>query len=62
MDVFVDDNCVNIIYRDSPNAVEEMEKWLPRLHCLVVGPGLGRDEMLLKNAKAHGTLNTHSQF
>eukprot|EP00063_Salmo_salar_P054835 XP_014029670.1 PREDICTED: ATP-dependent (S)-NAD(P)H-hydrate dehydratase-like isoform X3 [Salmo salar] len=36
---------------DSPNAVEEMEKWLPRLHCLVVGPGLGRDEMLLKNAK-----------
>ncbi|CAB1328945.1 unnamed protein product [Coregonus sp. 'balchen'] len=37
---------------DSPNAVEEIEKWLPRLHCLVVGPGLGRDEILLKNAKA----------
>ncbi|XP_038863055.1 ATP-dependent (S)-NAD(P)H-hydrate dehydratase-like isoform X1 [Salvelinus namaycush] len=36
---------------DSPDAVEEIEKWLPRLHCLVVGPGLGRDEMLLKNAK-----------
>ncbi|XP_059355665.1 ATP-dependent (S)-NAD(P)H-hydrate dehydratase-like isoform X2 [Carassius carassius] len=36
---------------DSPNAVEEMEKWLPRLHSLVVGPGLGREEMLLKNAK-----------
>ncbi|XP_020315757.1 uncharacterized protein LOC109869872 isoform X2 [Oncorhynchus kisutch] len=36
---------------DSPNAVEEIEKWLPRLHCLVVGPGLGRDEMLLKTAK-----------
>ncbi|XP_010878690.2 ATP-dependent (S)-NAD(P)H-hydrate dehydratase isoform X1 [Esox lucius] len=36
---------------DSPNAVEEIEKWLPRLHSLVVGPGLGRDEMLLKNAK-----------
>uniref|UniRef100_A0A673XH25 ATP-dependent (S)-NAD(P)H-hydrate dehydratase n=1 Tax=Salmo trutta TaxID=8032 RepID=A0A673XH25_SALTR len=36
---------------DSPNAVEEMEKWLPRLHCLVVGPGLGRDDKLLKNAK-----------
>uniref|UniRef100_A0A4W5L2J0 ATP-dependent (S)-NAD(P)H-hydrate dehydratase n=1 Tax=Hucho hucho TaxID=62062 RepID=A0A4W5L2J0_9TELE len=36
---------------DSPNAVEEIEKWLPRLHCLVVGPGLGRDEMLLKNTK-----------
>ncbi|KAL0963399.1 hypothetical protein UPYG_G00305840 [Umbra pygmaea] len=36
---------------DSPNAVEEIEKWLPRLHSLVVGPGLGRDEMLLKNTK-----------
>jgi len=32
--------------------VEEIEKWLPRLHSLVVGPGLGREDMLLKNAKA----------
>lgn len=36
---------------DSPNAVEEIEKWLPRLHSVVVGPGLGREDMLLKNAK-----------
>ncbi|XP_029968444.1 ATP-dependent (S)-NAD(P)H-hydrate dehydratase isoform X1 [Salarias fasciatus] len=36
---------------DSPNAVEEIEKWLPRLHGLVVGPGLGRDDFLLKTAK-----------
>ncbi|KAJ3592324.1 hypothetical protein NHX12_007451 [Muraenolepis orangiensis] len=36
---------------DSPNAVEELDKWLPRLHSLVVGPGLGRDEALLKTAK-----------
>ncbi|XP_013872973.1 ATP-dependent (S)-NAD(P)H-hydrate dehydratase isoform X3 [Austrofundulus limnaeus] len=36
---------------DSPNAVEEIEKWLPRLHSLVVGPGLGREESLLKTAK-----------
>ncbi|XP_053733041.1 ATP-dependent (S)-NAD(P)H-hydrate dehydratase isoform X2 [Synchiropus splendidus] len=36
---------------DSPNAVEEIEKWLPRLHGLVVGPGLGRDDLLLKAAK-----------
>ncbi|XP_056145269.1 ATP-dependent (S)-NAD(P)H-hydrate dehydratase isoform X3 [Lampris incognitus] len=36
---------------DSPNAVEEIEKWLPRLHCLVVGPGLGREDALLKTAK-----------
>uniref|UniRef100_A0A3B3X0W8 ATP-dependent (S)-NAD(P)H-hydrate dehydratase n=1 Tax=Poecilia mexicana TaxID=48701 RepID=A0A3B3X0W8_9TELE len=37
---------------DSPNAVEEIEKWLPRLHGLVVGPGLGREDFLLKTAKA----------
>ncbi|XP_012607428.1 ATP-dependent (S)-NAD(P)H-hydrate dehydratase isoform X3 [Microcebus murinus] len=36
---------------DSPNAVHEVEKWLPRLHALVVGPGLGRDDVLLKNVK-----------
>ncbi|XP_061579333.1 ATP-dependent (S)-NAD(P)H-hydrate dehydratase [Cololabis saira] len=36
---------------DSPNAVEEIEKWLPRLHGLVVGPGLGREELLLKTTK-----------
>lgn len=32
---------------DSPAAVQEVQKWLPRLHALVVGPGLGRDEQLL---------------
>ncbi|XP_067113086.1 ATP-dependent (S)-NAD(P)H-hydrate dehydratase isoform X1 [Osmerus mordax] len=36
---------------DSPNVVEEIEKWLPRLHALVVGPGLGRDPMLLSAAR-----------
>lgn len=36
---------------DSPNAVEEIEKWLPRLHGLVVGPGLGRDNYILKTTK-----------
>ncbi|XP_068602405.1 ATP-dependent (S)-NAD(P)H-hydrate dehydratase isoform X2 [Brachionichthys hirsutus] len=36
---------------DSPNAVEEIEKWLPRLHALVVGPGLGNEDVLLKAAK-----------
>lgn len=28
-----------------------MEKWLPRLHALVVGPGLGREDALLENVK-----------
>ncbi|XP_012320182.1 ATP-dependent (S)-NAD(P)H-hydrate dehydratase isoform X2 [Aotus nancymaae] len=36
---------------DSPGAAHEVEKWLPRLHALVVGPGLGRDDALLENVK-----------
>ena len=30
-----------------------MEEWLPRLHALVVGPGLGRDDTLLENVKVN---------
>ncbi|RLW07766.1 hypothetical protein DV515_00003707, partial [Chloebia gouldiae] len=40
-----------VMKSDSPNAVHEVEKWLPRLHSVVIGPGLGRDEVLLENAK-----------
>ncbi|KAM8922781.1 ATP-dependent (S)-NAD(P)H-hydrate dehydratase isoform 2-T2 [Lycaon pictus] len=36
---------------DSPSAVHDVEEWLPRLHALVVGPGLGRDNILLENVK-----------
>ncbi|XP_046937714.1 ATP-dependent (S)-NAD(P)H-hydrate dehydratase isoform X1 [Lynx rufus] len=36
---------------DSPSAVRDVETWLPRLHALVVGPGLGRDNVLLENVK-----------
>ncbi|XP_005999446.2 ATP-dependent (S)-NAD(P)H-hydrate dehydratase isoform X1 [Latimeria chalumnae] len=36
---------------DSPHAIQEVEKWLPRLHTVVVGPGLGRDDRILENAK-----------
>ncbi|XP_039082610.1 ATP-dependent (S)-NAD(P)H-hydrate dehydratase isoform X3 [Hyaena hyaena] len=36
---------------DSPSAVQDVERWLPRLHALVVGPGLGRDDLLLENVK-----------
>uniref|UniRef100_A0A8C5Q8I2 ATP-dependent (S)-NAD(P)H-hydrate dehydratase n=1 Tax=Leptobrachium leishanense TaxID=445787 RepID=A0A8C5Q8I2_9ANUR len=35
---------------DQPNAL--LEKWLPRLHTLVVGPGLGRADSILENAKS----------
>ncbi|XP_055965664.1 ATP-dependent (S)-NAD(P)H-hydrate dehydratase isoform X1 [Sorex fumeus] len=36
---------------DSPQAVGEVDKWLSRLHVLVVGPGLGRDDALLASVK-----------
>ncbi|XP_055016241.1 ATP-dependent (S)-NAD(P)H-hydrate dehydratase [Boleophthalmus pectinirostris] len=36
---------------DRSNALEEIEKWLPRLHSVVVGPGLGRDDHILQTAK-----------
>lgn len=36
---------------DAPNAVEEIDTWLPRLHALVVGPGLGRDPTLLTTTR-----------
>ena len=39
------------LFRDSPDAVRDVEQWLPRLHALVVGPGLGRDDALLENVK-----------
>lgn len=41
---------------DSSDAVEEVKKWLPRLHALVVGPGLGRDDLLLNNVRVSGVL------
>ncbi|XP_071786883.1 ATP-dependent (S)-NAD(P)H-hydrate dehydratase-like [Asterias amurensis] len=37
---------------DSQEAVEETCAWLPRMHTLIIGPGLGRDEALLKNVAA----------
>ncbi|KAG8452102.1 hypothetical protein GDO86_004047 [Hymenochirus boettgeri] len=36
---------------DHSNAVSEVDKWLPRLHTVVVGPGLGREDAILDNAK-----------
>ncbi|XP_020820801.1 ATP-dependent (S)-NAD(P)H-hydrate dehydratase isoform X1 [Phascolarctos cinereus] len=36
---------------DSPHTDEEVAKWLPRLHTIVIGPGLGRNDTLLENAK-----------
>lgn len=57
---FEDDGAVSLLAvfssRDSPNGVEEIEKWLPSFHSLVVGPGLGREDVPLKNATARETI------
>ncbi|XP_055703766.1 ATP-dependent (S)-NAD(P)H-hydrate dehydratase [Phlebotomus papatasi] len=37
---------------DDHCAMEKMEKWLDRLHVLVVGPGLGREHAVLENVAA----------
>ncbi|XP_068124145.1 ATP-dependent (S)-NAD(P)H-hydrate dehydratase isoform X3 [Hyperolius riggenbachi] len=36
---------------DHPHALQEIEKWLPRLHTLVIGPGLGRQDSILETTK-----------
>lgn len=33
---------------DVPNALAQIEQWLPRLHVLVIGPGMGRTENVLE--------------
>ncbi|XP_063215627.1 ATP-dependent (S)-NAD(P)H-hydrate dehydratase [Bacillus rossius redtenbacheri] len=35
-------------FLDDPEAVDLIKVWLPRLHALVIGPGLGRSENVLK--------------
>ncbi|KAK2188435.1 hypothetical protein NP493_132g04007 [Ridgeia piscesae] len=42
---------------DSSTAVSEIsQEWLPRMHSMVIGPGLGRDSQLVNNVK--GVLET----
>ena len=36
---------------DDSNAVAEIKQWLPRLHALVIGPGLGRDQAIFDTVK-----------
>ena len=35
-------------FRDSETGLDEMLGWIDRLHSVVLGPGLGRDERVLK--------------
>ena len=39
------------IFRDRKTAVKEVKDWLPRLHCIVVGPGMGRNPTIIENVK-----------
>lgn len=50
----------HLLPSDSPQAKGEVDNWLPRLHVLVVGPGLGRDNTLLGSVmvRARGSLGT----
>ncbi|XP_055492595.1 ATP-dependent (S)-NAD(P)H-hydrate dehydratase isoform X2 [Leucoraja erinacea] len=36
---------------DKNTAVDEIVRWFPALHAMVIGPGLGRDEMVQQNTK-----------
>lgn len=33
---------------DKESAVQDIMEWVPRLHCIVIGPGLGRNPTILK--------------
>ncbi|XP_053400678.1 ATP-dependent (S)-NAD(P)H-hydrate dehydratase-like [Mercenaria mercenaria] len=37
--------------RESKDCPAEVSQWLPRVHSLVVGPGLGRTDLILDNAR-----------
>lgn len=43
--------CQMSIFRDRKTAVKEVKDWLPRLHCIVVGPGMGRNPTIIENVK-----------
>lgn len=50
-----------VTFRDRKTAVKEVKDWLSRLHCLVVGPGMGRNPTIIENVKvfAYNVYNTH---
>lgn len=37
---------------DAPNAMQEISQWLPRIHSLVLGPGLGREPATFEKLEA----------
>ena len=43
--IILDHNCVYCV--DTEYGIEEIDQWLPRLHCVVLGPGLGRNQSML---------------
>lgn len=43
MNTFRDEDKASV----SAKVIEEVDKWMERFDCLVIGPGLGRDQFLL---------------
>jgi NAD(P)H-hydrate repair Nnr-like enzyme with NAD(P)H-hydrate dehydratase domain len=44
--------------RDSISAGQEIGSWIQRIHVLVIGPGLGREEKILGNTKVRAEIVT----
>ena len=49
-------------FRDKKTAVTEVKDWLSRLHCLVVGPGMGRNPTIIENVKVNLIREMHGLF
>jgi len=45
---------------DSPNCLASFAEWIPRMHAVVLGPGLGRDANVLRNVS--GIIKLIKQF
>ena len=46
--------------RDESDAVERISEILPKMHSVVIGPGLGRDDQLLTVVKVSDNNNNNS--
>lgn len=43
---------------DTPSSTADIATWFPRLHALVIGPGLGRDPNIMNTVKVMDRLDT----
>ena len=53
---------VFLFYSDSEDCIEEMSTtWLPKMHTLIIGPGLGSDELLHRHVQVREKTETKKQ-